>query len=154
MEVNPGEKNPGGPKEFKPFRSFQIRWDEKLYYEDDPYLRRWTFTFFGYSLRIHRWYRSDDKRYFHDHPWDFLTVMLWGTYDNVTAEGRKTYRPGHFSFVKAEAQHYVEVPKGWGALTLLLAAPPRKKWGYYVNGKLWRPLRYYHKFGHPPRGEQ
>ena len=49
------------------FKKFQIRWAEKLGYENNPYLIRWTFIFFGYSMRIHHWIKSDDNRFFHDH---------------------------------------------------------------------------------------
>ena len=65
------------------FKRFQIRWAEKLGYEDNPYLIRWTFIFFGYSIRIHHWIKSDDKRFYHDHSADLLSIVLKGKYDNV-----------------------------------------------------------------------
>ena len=65
------------------FKKFQIRWAEKLGFEDEPYLIRWTFIFFGYSMRIHHWIKSDDRRYFHDHSADLLSIVLKGEYDNV-----------------------------------------------------------------------
>lgn len=65
------------------FKKFQIRWAEKLGYENDPYLVRWTFILFGYSMRIHHWIKSDDRRYFHDHSADLLSIVLKGKYDNV-----------------------------------------------------------------------
>jgi hypothetical protein len=49
-------------------------------------------------------------------------------------------------FSKAEDRHYLKIPKG-GAWTLMLEGKPRHKWGFYVNGHKWRPLRYFHKFG-------
>jgi len=65
------------------FKIFQIRWAEKLGYNDNPYLIRWTFIFFGYSMRIHHWIKSDDNRYFHDHSSDLLSIVLKGKYTNV-----------------------------------------------------------------------
>ena len=65
------------------FRKFQIRWKEPLGFKDNPYLYRWTFIFFGYSLRIHHWLRSDDNRYFHDHSCDLISIILKGRYQNV-----------------------------------------------------------------------
>ena len=47
---------------------------------------------------------------------------------------------------KAEQQHYFDIPKE-GAWTLMFEGRPRHKWGFYVNGHKWRPLRYFHKFG-------
>ena len=49
-------------------------------------------------------------------------------------------------FSKAEQQHYLDIPKE-GAWTLMFEGRPRHKWGFYVNGHKWRPLRYFHKFG-------
>lgn len=72
-----------GSSNVKPFSKFQIRWGEKLGNQDNPYLKRWTFIFFGYSIRIHHWLKSDDKRYFHDHSSDLISVVLKGKYRNV-----------------------------------------------------------------------
>ena len=170
------------------FKRFQIRWAEKLGYEDNPYLIRWTFLFFGYSIRIHHWIKSDDNRFFHDHSADLLSIVLKGKYYNVkpydpdknpdemvtrewvnyyleqyekyqTENQNKCYVEGIFNswhnffhmnqsiwFSKAEDRHYLSIPKG-GAWTLMFEGRPRHKWGFYVNGHKWRPLRYFHKFG-------
>lgn len=72
-----------GSSNTKKFKPFQIRWAEKLGYPDNPYLVRWTFIFFGYSMRIHHWIKSDDDRYFHDHSANLLSIVLKGRYWNV-----------------------------------------------------------------------
>ena len=72
-----------GSNNTKPFKLFQIRWAEKLGYSECPYLIRWTFIFFGYSIRIHHWIKSDDDRYFHDHSANLLSIVLKGQYWNV-----------------------------------------------------------------------
>lgn len=176
-----------GSTNTKPFKLFQIRWAEKLGYEDCPYLIRWTFILFGYSMRIHHWLRSDDNRFFHDHSADLLSIVLKGHYWNVkpkvpnkspdykipvfedTVLGRRHcgyednekwfHVEGIFNswknffhmgnsiwFSKAEDQHYLKIPKG-GAWTLMFEGRPKIKWGFFVNGHKWRPLRYFHKYG-------
>lgn len=176
-----------GSTNTKPFKNFQIRWAEKLGYPDDPYLIRWTFICFGYSMRIHHWIKSDDTRHFHDHSADLLSIVLKGHYWNVKpkekdkdpdyqipqfeetvlgtrqcgfAENQKWFHvEGIFNsfknfihmkdsiwFSKAEDQHFLKIPEG-GAWTLMFEGRPRIKWGFFVNGKKWRPLRYFHKFG-------
>lgn len=73
-----------GSSNTKPFsKFFQIRWAERLGDPENPYLIRWTFILFGYSIRIHHWLRSDDKRYFHDHSANLLSIVLKGCYLNV-----------------------------------------------------------------------
>lgn len=173
------------------FKNFQIRWAEKLGFEDNPYLIRYTFIFFGYSMRIHHWIKSDDRRFYHDHSSNLLSIVLKGEYDNVVPivpnldpsvdlneidypekdfprklwkfskwkNERRCHVEGIFNswknffnmrksiwFSKAEQQHYLDIPKG-GAWTLMFEGKPRHKWGFYVNGHKWRPLRYFHKFG-------
>lgn len=133
-------------KPFRSFRKFQVRWKEKIGKPECPYLYRWTFLFFGFSLRIHHWIRSDDRRFFHDHACDFISVILKGRYTNVTPDGRSQVKAGSVWFAKAEKRHYLDIPKG-GAWTVLLCGRPYHKWGFYVKGHKWRPLRYFHKFG-------
>jgi len=71
----------------KPYNQFgkfiQFRWKEKLGLPDSPYLYRWTLIFFGYTIRLHHWIKSDDCRYFHDHPSWLISIVLKGYYWNV-----------------------------------------------------------------------
>ena len=128
------------------FKPFQIRWKEPLGRLDCPYLYRWTFLFFNYSIRLHHWLRSDDKRVFHDHACDFISIVLRGSYTNVTPTGRTIVHAGSIWRGKASGRHYLDIPVD-GAWTLLLCGRPYHKWGFYVNDHKWRPLRYFHKFG-------
>lgn len=64
-------------------RIFQIRYKEPLGLKDEPYLYRWTLILFERSIRLHHWIKSDDKRYFHDHSADLLSIVLKGKYANV-----------------------------------------------------------------------
>ena len=128
------------------FSLFQIRWKEKLGLDECPYLYRWTFIFFGFSLRIHHWIKSDDRRYFHDHSCNLISIILKGYYYNVTPQGMFLAKPFRPRFMKAADRHYLDIPKE-GAWTLLLCSRPYHKWGFYVKDHKWRPLRYFHKFG-------
>lgn len=68
------------------YKIFTLR--EKLGKPECPYLHRWMLKLpFGYTLRLHHWFRSDDKRAMHNHPWDFWTLVLKGGYEDWT-EGR------------------------------------------------------------------
>lgn len=155
---------------------FQIRWKEPLGLPECPYLYRWTLILFHRSIRLHHWLRSDDRRYFHDHAADLISIVLKGNYLNVNPKvkdkspsewipetGELNINPhpvqGIFNswknffnmknsiwFSKAEVQHYLDIPEG-GAWTLLLEGKKYHKWGFYVNEHKWRPLRYFHKFG-------
>ena len=131
----------------KPFGSIlQFRWKEKLGLPECPYLYRWTLIVFGYSIRLHHWIKSDDRRYFHDHSCDLISIIIKGQYYNVTPEGKFLAKAWHPRKMKATQQHYLDIPKE-GAWTIILCGRPYHKWGFYVNNHKWRPLRYFHKFG-------
>ena len=76
----------GRYKPKRPFKRFQIRWREALGNSKCPYLYRWTFLFFGYSIRLHHWLKSDDRRFFHDHGSDLISIILKGEYKNVVPD--------------------------------------------------------------------
>lgn len=149
MVIQRYEKANTGSNKPEPFRLFQIRWKEALGKPECPYLYRWTFLFFGFSVRLHHWIRSDDKRFFHDHPSNFISIVLKGHYTNVTPEGRKEVRAGSFWYARADQRHYLDIPKD-GAWTLLFFGKPYRKWGFWVGEKLVRPLKYFHRYGIPP----
>jgi hypothetical protein len=143
-------------KPYRSFKQFQIRWREPMGLPECPYLYRWTLILFGYSIRIHHWIRSDDDRYFHDHSCDLISIILKGHYTNVVPIDDANPDVGQCEMrhatawhpwkAKATDKHYLRIPKE-GAWTLLLQGRPYHKWGFYVNGHKWRPLRYFHKFG-------
>lgn len=189
-EIKQQKQEITGSTDQRRFKNFQIRWAERIGevdsdgYVPSPYLIRWTFLLFGFSMRIHHWIKSDDDRYFHDHSADLLSIVLKGRYWNVkpyietwnpdadvqidvngdgcvsiTKNSKFCYVEGIFNswrnffhmnksiwFSRAEDRHYLKIPAG-GAWTLMFEGRPRHKWGFYVNGHKWRPLRYFHKFG-------
>ena len=147
----------------KPNTLFQIRWAEPLGKTECPYLKRWVLIFFGYSIRLHHWIRSDDKRFMHCHPWDFTTYVVKGKYYDVSSAKTKsgleyhlvdTVKAGERRHRKAEHKHYVDVPLE-GAWTILFCGRPKRKWGFWITAtQFFRPLRYFSKYGHPPCSEQ
>lgn len=145
---------PPRPISMGKIKKFDIRWAESLGLKDCPYMKRWVIVLFGYSIRIHYWVKSDDTRFYHSHPWNFFTFILFGSYTDVSFDPatKKTeeevlntfnlrYRP-------ANHYHYVKVNKP--TLTLVLAGPKIQNWGFWVNNHLMRPLRFFSRYGHPP----
>lgn len=137
----------------KKFNPIQIRWREPLGKAECPYAYRWVFNLGLFSFRVHHFLRSDDKRYFHDHAWWFVTMVLKGSYTDVSPAGEDRMTAGSIRYRAARHKHYVKVEDG-GCWTILLTGPMMRKWGFWVDGKMKRPLKYFHKFGHPPCDEQ
>jgi hypothetical protein len=158
----------------KKVKSFQIRWAEPLGHSECPYAYRWVLLTPWFNIRLHHFLRSDDKRYFHDHAWDFWTFILKGYYYDVSPTPlhhrkkvagnffdkekniwctKKLRKQFNIYKVNAEHRHYVDVPYK-GCWTLVFNLPKRRNWGFWVKDKFKRPLSYFHKYGHPPCSEQ
>jgi hypothetical protein len=133
-------------KPYKKFKSFQVRWAEKLYQGSTHYLTRWTFLFFGFSIRIHHWIKSDVGPHLHDHGCDFVSILIKGWYINVTDNGHRFIKAPSIWYATGDKRHRLLLTDE-GAWTILLCSRQYRKWGFFVNNHLWRPLRYFHKFG-------
>ena len=130
-------------KPYRQFRPFQFR-NEKIANKGVVYLHRWTLVLFGYSIRLHHWKSSDVGPHFHDHPFNFISILLKGSYTNCTPDGNRTIKAPAMWYADGRKQHRLEVHGS--AWTVLLCSRPYRKWGFWVNNHLWRPLRYFHKF--------
>ena len=114
-------------------RWFGAKWGEHLGRPECPYVRRWVVVVGGYSVRLHHFYRSDDVRAPHDHPWWFVTLVLRGTYTDRSADadgvltddrlhvGSVRYRP-------ALHRHSVVLTDGpcW---TVIVTGKHSRRWG-------------------------
>lgn len=131
----------------KRFRPFQIRWAEPLGLAETPYLYRYTFLFFNFSIRIHHWIGSDVGPHLHDHASNFISICLRGHYYNIGKNGRKKIMAGQIWYSNALTQHRLEIPK-CGAWTLLFCGRPYNKWGFFINGEKLSPKKYFTYFRH------
>lgn len=111
-----------------------------------PYLERWFMYFLGFTFRVHKFYRGDDDRAPHDHPWAFWTFPLSGYWERV---GDMTHfvRPWRFHYRPATYQHIVlgSHPKADKRgvkfsspepfYTLVITSRKKQTWGFYPGGK-------------------
>lgn len=120
-----------------------------------PYLDRWILYIGGLNLRLHKFYRGDDERAPHDHPWWFITFPFksyteivqefdingthikdghlvaggWVEHQRVVRAWRPHFRP-------AEFRHYVvgrldgEKKPFW---TFVIAGDRSRRWGFWPN---------------------
>ena len=129
-----------------------ITWGQYLGREECPYLRRWAINFGLFSVRLHHWYSSDDKRHKHDHPSWFITLVLKGKYADV-GDYTDHLRPGSIRF--RGSNHYVDVAPG-GCWSLLIFGRKSRDWGFWVPRKLDGILKfkksnkYFLEHGHHP----
>ena len=102
-----------------------------------PYLDRWI-LYCGGTLRLHRFWRGDDDRASHTHPWWFWTFPFSSYGETVFVGGvakelrtvralRLHKRAADFEHVVQGRIDYPEKPF-W---TLVLTGRPRQQWGFY-----------------------
>lgn len=107
------------------------------------YMRRWIFKHPWGTIRLHHILRSDEGRDFHDHPFSFLSIILWGSYVEVTPRvwdcmgevdvpvGEVGERKRWLNWRIAEECHRLELEKPvW---TLVFSGRYRRDWGFYTK---------------------
>ncbi len=115
-----------------------------------PYLRRWVLNLGLFSVRLHHWFYGDDPRHMHDHPWAFWTIVLRGSYTDVTPQGEELLPAGSIRYRPALHKHTVKTKGCW---TLLLCGPESRIWGFWITRASGHPYwvrasRYFRKKGH------
>lgn len=118
-----------------------------------PYIYRWHIIPRAgmANLYFHVQTASDPERPLHDHPWDNMSVILSGFYEEIiseqpnmpTEENTRTVLrvTGETVFRKAEWSHRLILPKGMPyTMTLFSTGPKRREWGFwYPDG--WRSYK-------------
>jgi hypothetical protein len=107
----------------------------------------------GRRVMLHRFHRSDSVE-LHDHPWSFISVILWRGYfeetfdpnvnivGNHPARRRKRVWPGTIIFRRADHAHRVVLVDGKPAVTLVITGPKVRSWGFHT-GRGWQYWRDY-----------
>lgn len=105
-----------------------------------------------FSIYLHNIRQSDLDKHFHDHPWNFKSLILRGSYkEYFTCDPHhqfvlgQTYTPGNLVEHRAEDSHKIVLltPEVW---TLVFVFGPRRDWGYqteigFINHRDYRRLK-------------
>lgn len=131
------------------------------------YLDRWGIRIPGLgAVLLHRMAAPDPGNELHDHPWEFLTIVLWGGYTEVRAdaqharedhcyiifnrslhaEHRKPFRPRRMRLSEAHRVTDIVRKTSW---SLVLTGPLRRDWGFYTRSRGWVDHETYE---HTPEG--
>ena len=95
------------------------------------------------NVMLHRFNGADPGRDLHDHPWDFVTIMLRGHYwESVpAAHYNDVLLPFSIRYRKAEYTHAVTTVyrPTW---TLVMTGRYRRQWGFHTEAG-WVPHHRY-----------
>jgi hypothetical protein len=97
----------------------------------EVYMRRY-FLDASHDIRFHHILLSDVDRDLHDHPWDFVSLILEGTYLETTEHGIEQYSAGDLLIRSAETLHRLTLPEGqvW---TYVTTGPVLRNWGFMTE---------------------
>lgn len=98
----------------------------------DNYLRRWWVVPRNpfCNVYLHEMLHSDDDRALHDHPWVNRSLIIAGSYVEVTPEGEFARRPGDIIERQPESLHRLVVVPGARVVTLFFTGPVVREWGF------------------------
>ena len=130
----------------------------------------WLFQKLDISVRIHEILQSDSDRAFHDHPFDFITVILKGGYYEIMpiydrsgvyrGNKKKWHGPGSILIRSAKTQHRLELSTdrfrhpflgdyypvdcvSQPVTTLFITGPRKQNWGFFPIQKFKIPSKEY-----------
>jgi hypothetical protein len=84
----------------------------------------------GRGLRLHIIKGSDSARMYHDHPYNFKSLLLKGTYFEHTPEGSRWYRAGQINRKTTDDWHRLDVSRG-NVWSLVWCGPRLQDWGFW-----------------------
>lgn len=92
-----------------------------------------------FSIKLHRIYRPDRQRDLHDHPWNFLSLVLRGSYvedvpcKNPASPFTDSRRVRWWNWKRAEDRHSIREVSRSPVWTLVFCGPKRREWGFWVE---------------------
>jgi hypothetical protein len=100
-----------------------------------------------FNIYLHAFYKPDSDSDMHDHPWDFMSIIIWNGYYELVAGQRLICRDMFYvAFNKAEKKHtVVYLHDNKRTYTFVITGPRRREWGYHTSSG-WMTNQEYRKF--------
>jgi hypothetical protein len=121
------------------------------------YMRRWKFMPERWpGFRVHQILLPDTDRELHDHPFSFVSFVLWGGYWEERPSGlgygtvRAWHGPGSLLFRRAEDLHRLDLKRP--AWTFVLRGRYRREWGFLTRDRGWVPWHQFRSVADPAPG--
>jgi hypothetical protein len=88
-----------------------------------------------FSIWIHCIYAPDEDKHLHNHPWDFKSMVIKGSYLEETENGNIFQKFGKFNSRNGDDFHKILKLNTEKVYSLFFVTPPKREWGYKVDGK-------------------
>lgn len=91
-----------------------------------------------WGLRLHHIISSDDDTLYHNHPYNFTSLILWGGYtEHKPGMPPRRFRIGNSNRMSVDFYHRLELDRP--AWTLVFTGPRQADWGFW-SGKVGDPF--------------
>ena len=109
--------------------------------EGKPYLIRITlFSCKYFTIKLHKTLMSDPAD-LHDHPWNYISLILWGGYFEETQRVkpfkqiniRTWYKPLSILVRSGDTPHRLILPENKYCITLIFTTRKWRDWGFIKN---------------------
>lgn len=121
-----------------------MKWPQRVITDEcnpeyGPLMVRYYLTpnIFGLRLCLHHFLRSDHDRHFHDHPWNFISLILTEGYFENQPDGKFWRHPFSLLFRSKFHKHWVELDTLEGKYlpvwSLILFWGKRRDWGFWTD---------------------
>lgn len=110
----------------------------------EPYLGRWILYIGGFTLRLHRFFKGDDARAPHDHPWTFWTFPLCAGYfelivDDDTGNLVLNWVRGRRWNKRLSSYQHIVLDPLKPFYTIVVTGRKDRSWGFWpVGGEYFR----------------
>ena len=106
----------------------------------NDYLLRWHLVPRNrwFNIYLHNIRHSDDDRALHDHPWWNVSIIIKGSYRELTREGLRYWPRWSMIFRSATRAHRLIVPDDSAVWTLFITGRKVRTWGFHCP-KGWIP---------------
>lgn len=101
------------------------------------HFRRWRIISTPwFTINLHGIYKADEDLHLHNHPWNFISLVLKGWYVEELESCKLNLRsPFSIAMRKKERFHKIETLITKSVYTLNFMWGKENKWGYEVDGK-------------------
>ena len=85
------------------------------------------------SIYIHTFTQPDKDNYEHDHPWNFLLLILKGGYIEQSNNIKYIRNPGFIKFIRGEHRHKIIELNRKKSISIAICGKRKREWGYHID---------------------
>lgn len=86
-----------------------------------------------FSIYIHHIYKADQDKHLHNHPWNYVSMVIKGSYLEQSVAGVNHIMPFSFNYAKRNRFHKILKLNDEKVISIFITGKRHKTWGYNVD---------------------